>query len=68
MEIGDLVVIHNAPFDERNLFVYQNGDLGILKRKPSSSDLYRACIVVLMKDFKDYHIPLSYMKKMEAPC
>ncbi len=68
IEVGDLVVIHEAPFNERNLFVYQNGDLGIIKMKPSDSNLHRAYVVMLLKDFSDYHIPLSYMKKMEAPC
>lgn len=68
IQVGDLVVIHKAPFNERNLFVYQNGDLGIIKMKPDHSNLYRACVVILLKDFNDYHIPISYMKKMEAPC
>jgi len=65
IEIGDLVVIHKAPFNERNLFVYQNGDIGIVRGMSGS---YSACVVMLFKDFNDYHIPISYMKKMEAPC
>ena len=31
MEIGDLVVINNAPFEGKSLFVYENGDIGVIR-------------------------------------
>ena len=69
MEVGDLVLIHNAPFDGKSLFVYQNGDLGVIRGKiRGMSRSYSTCIVMLLKDLNEYHIPITYMKKMEAPC
>lgn len=69
MEAGDLVLIYNAPFDGKSLFIYENGDLGIIIGKTrGTSRSCNTCIVMLLKDFNEYHIPMTYMKKMEAPC
>lgn len=69
MEIGDLVVINNAPFEGKSLFVYENGDIGVIRNKVRGiSRSYSTCVVMLFKDLKEYHVPMSYMKKLEAPC
>lgn len=69
MEIGDLVLINNAPFKGKSLFVYENGDIGMIRGKiRGMGRSYTTCVVLLLKDFKEYHIPITYMKKMEAPC
>ena len=69
MKVGDLVVISEAPFGKNSLFVYANGDLGILREKVEEMGGTRTtCVVMLLKDFNNYHIPITYMKKMEAPC
>ena len=68
MGIGDLVVINNSPFDDVNLFNYQNGDIGILKSDPTTGYHYMSCSIILLKDFKEYFIPMSYIEKLEAPC
>ena len=69
MDIGDLVVINNAPFEGKSLFVYENGDIGVIRGMVRGmSRSYSTCVVMLFKDFNEYHIPMTYMKKMEAPC
>lgn len=68
MQIGDLVVVSNSPFDDVNLFNYQNGDIGIVKSNPEQANLYMSCAIILLKDFKEYYIPVNYIEKMEAPC
>ena len=62
-------MINNAPFEKNSLFVYANGDIGILRKKIKyTTSTYTTCVVMLLKDFKDYHIPMTYMKLMEPPC
>jgi hypothetical protein len=69
MEVGDMVKIYNAPFEGGSLFVYKNGDLGIIRGwLKSSCKPHTTCIVILLKDFKEYHIPYGYMKKMGPLC
>jgi hypothetical protein len=68
MKVGDLVVVNNSPFDGINLFNYQNGDIGIMKAAAEPTRNYMSCAIILLKDFKEYHIPISYLEKMEAPC
>jgi len=68
MGIGDLVVVSNSPFDGVNLFNYQNGDIGIIKSSPEQAKHYMSCAIILLKDFKEYYIPVNYIEKMEAPC
>ena len=75
MEVGDLVVVTNSPFDDVNLFNYQNGDIGIVKTNPEkakhdikSVSWCMSCTVILLKDFKEYYLPITYIEKMEAPC
>ena len=66
MEVGDLVVLVNSPFHEKNIFGYSNGDLGIVKHVVYSNEkVFKTCLVILLKDFKEYHIPNSYMEKLE---
>lgn len=68
MEIGDLVIIDASPFDSANLFGYKNGDLGIILRISYSCDVYECFIVKLFRDEKVYHIPRTYMNKLENIC
>ena len=75
MQIGDLVVVTNSPFDGVSLFNYQNGDIGIVKSNPERAkhnikavSSHMACAIILLKDFKEYYIPINYIEKMEAPC
>ena len=69
MKVGDLVMINNAPFGKNSLFIYENGDLGILREKIRDvNNTHITCIVMLLRDFKNYHIPMTYMKKMDPPC
>ena len=60
--------MNNSPFDGINLFNYQNGDIGIMKGTAEPTRNYMSCAIILLKDFKEYHIPISYLEKMEAPC
>ena len=32
MEVGDLIVLTESPFEDANIFGYQNGDLGLVKK------------------------------------
>ena len=69
MNVGDLVVLIDSPFEDVNIFGYQNGDIGLIKQVVYSDDIvFKTCIVVLLKDFKEYHIPNTYMKKLEKKC
>ncbi len=69
MNVGDLVVLTESPFEERNIFGYQNGDLGLIKKIVySDKRVFKTCLVILLKDFKEYHIPNTYMKKLEKKC
>lgn len=69
MKIGDMVQIVEKSFLEENIFGYVHGDIGIIRDiiyfEPGVSSY---CIVMLIKNFKIYHIPEVYMKKMEKEC
>ena len=67
MEMGDLIILVNSPFHEKNIFGYCNGDIGVIKQVfYSDGNIFETCLVVLLKDFKEYHIPNSYMQKLES--
>ena len=69
MNVGDLVVLTESPFEERNIFGYENGDIGLIKKIVcSDTKVFKTCVVILLKDFKEYHIPNTYMKKLEKEC
>ena len=69
MEAGDLVVLTESPFEDANIFGYQNGDIGLIKQVVySDKKVFKTCLVVLLKDFKEYHIPNTYMMKLENKC
>jgi hypothetical protein len=69
MKVGDLVVLNKSPFEYENVFGYSNGDIGIIKKKiRGQSRLYNCCIVLLLKDLKEYNIPQSYMSLLEEKC
>ena len=69
MEIGDLIILVNSPFHEKNIFGYANGDLGVIKEVfYTDGNMFETCLVLLLKDFKEYHIPNSYMQKLENKC
>ena len=69
MEVGDLIVLTESPFEDANIFGYQNGDLGLVKKIVYSDQrVFKTCLVVLLKDFKEYHIPNTYMIKLESKC
>ena len=69
MEVGDLIVLTESPFEDANIFGYQNGDLGLVKKVVYSDHrVFKTCLVILLKDFKEYHIPNTYMMKLESKC
>ena len=69
MEAGDLVVLTESPFEDANIFGYQNGDIGLVKQVVySDKKVFKTCLVILLKDFKEYHIPNTYMIKLENKC
>lgn len=69
MEAGDLVVLTESPFEDANIFGYQNGDLGLIKQIIYTDErVFKTCLVILLKDFKEYHIPNTYMIKLENKC
>ena len=69
MEAGDLVVLTESPFEDANIFGYQNGDIGLVKQVLySDKRVFKTCLVILLKDFKEYHIPNTYMIKLENKC
>ena len=69
MEAGDLVVLTESPFEDANIFGYQNGDIGLVKQVVySDKRVFKTCLVILLKDFKEYHIPNTYMIKLENKC
>ena len=68
MEVGDLVILIRSPFEEKNIFGYVNGDVGLVKRVIRHESVFETCHVILLKDFKEYHIPSTYMRKMEKKC
>lgn len=69
MEAGDLVVLTESPFEDANIFGYQNGDIGLIKQIIYTDErVFKTCLVILLKDFKEYHIPNTYMIKLENKC
>ena len=68
MEVGDLIVLVKSPFEEKNIFGYANGDVGLIKEVMRHESVFETCLVILIKDFKEYHIPSTYMKRMEKKC
>ena len=69
MEAGDLVVLTESPFEDANIFGYQNGDIGLVKQVVySDKRVFKTCLVILLKDFKEYHIQNTYMIKLENKC
>ena len=69
MEAGDLVVLTESPFEDVNIFGYKNGDIGLIKQVLySDKRVFKTCLVILLKDFKEYHIPNTYMIKLENKC
>jgi len=69
MEAGDLVVLCESPFEQENIFGYKNGDLGLIKKVMySEQKIFKTCLVILLKDWKEYHIPNTYMMKVEKEC
>lgn len=69
MEVGDLVVLTESPFEDANIFGYKNGDIGLVKKIVySDARVFKTCLVVLLKDFKEYHIPNTYMRRLERKC
>ena len=69
MEVGDLIILVDSPFHEKNIFGYCNGDLRLIKQVVySDKNVFKTCLVVLLKDFREYHIPNTYMKKLESKC
>lgn len=69
MEVGDLIILRESPFEGRNIFGYENGDIGIVKKILYSDEkVFKTCLVILLKDFKEYHIPNTYMLKLEKKC
>ena len=69
MEAGDLVVLTESPFEDANIFGYQNGDIGLVKQIVYTDErVFKTCLVILLKDFKEYHIPNTYMIKLENKC
>lgn len=69
MEVGDLIMLCESPFEGRSIFGYENGDLGIVKKILYSDEkVFKTCLVILLKDFKEYHIPNTYMLKLEKKC
>ena len=69
MKAGDLVVLTESPFEDANIFGYQNGDIGLIKQIIYTDErVFKTCLVILLKDFKEYHIPNTYMIKLENKC
>ena len=69
MEAGDLVVLTESPFEDANIFGYQNGDIGLIKQIVYTDErVFKTCLVILLKDFREYHIPNTYMMKLESKC
>lgn len=69
MEVGDLIVLTESPFEDKNIFGYVNGDIGIIKKIVyDDRHDYKSCLVILLKDFKEYHIPNTYMTVVEKKC
>ena len=69
MEVGDLVVLTESPFEDSNIFGYKNGDIGLVKKIVYSDErVFKTCLVILLKDFKEYHFPNTYMKRLERKC
>ena len=69
MEVGDLVILTCSPFDDTNIFGYENGDIGLIKKVLYSDEkVFMTCLVVLLKDFREYHIPNTYFRIMEKKC
>jgi len=69
MNVGDMVILNASPFEDKNIFGYQNGDLGIIKKIVySDKRIFKTCLVILLKDWKEYHIPNTYMTVVERKC
>ncbi len=68
MEVGDMIILIRSPFEEENIFGYSNGDLGIIKQVICHAGVFETCLVILLKNFNEYHIPNSYMQKLEIKC
>lgn len=69
MEVGDLIILNNSPFQGGSIFGYMNGDLGIIKHALKGDyghfDIY---VVLILRNMKEYHIPHTYMMKLEKQC
>ena len=68
MEVGDLVILIRSPFHEKNIFGYCNGDIGLVREVIKHENVFETCLVILFKDFNEYHIPSTYMEIMEKEC
>ena len=63
------MILNNSPFEQENIFGYKNGDLGLIKKVLyNKTKEYRTYLVILLKDFNEYHIPNTYMKRLEDKC
>ena len=48
MEVGDLIVLTESPFEDANIFGYQNGDVGLVKKVVySDHKVFKTCLVIL---------------------
>lgn len=69
MEEGDLIVLNDSSFQKENIFGYKAGDIGLIKRIVyNETKEYKIFLVILLKDFKEYHIPNVYLTKLEKKC
>lgn len=69
MGVGDLIVLNESSFERENIFGYKRGDIGLIKKIVyNKSKEYKVFLVILLKDFKEYHIPNDYLTKLEKKC
>jgi hypothetical protein len=67
--VGDLIVLNESSFERENIFGYKRGDIGLIKKIVyNKSKEYKVFLVILLKDFKEYHIPNDYLTKLEKKC
>ena len=69
MDVGDLIMLNESSFERENIFGYKRGDIGLIKKIVyNKSKEYKVFLVILLKDFKEYHIPNDYLTKLEKKC
>jgi len=69
VDVGDLIMLNESSFERENIFGYKRGDIGLIKKIVyNKSKEYKVFLVILLKDFKEYHIPNDYLTKLEKKC